>query len=116
MQLRCTYCQTMFAIGHEETLIAIQNMNTENLKYYHAHCPNCRRANRIERVKLEHSYPNWQEDLKALTREAARAEKERAGSSAPADKKPDAPLQKKSAPVAKKQTALAKKPAASKKK
>ncbi|OGN74354.1 MAG: hypothetical protein A2X25_05540 [Chloroflexi bacterium GWB2_49_20] len=67
MQLRCTYCQTMFAIGREEKLIAIQSMNDENLQYYHAHCPKCRRANRVERLKLEHSYPNWQADLKAIT-------------------------------------------------
>jgi len=67
MQLRCTYCQTMFAIGREEKLIAIQTMNDEDLQYYHAYCPKCRRANRVERKKLERSYPNWQEDLKART-------------------------------------------------
>jgi phage FluMu protein Com len=66
MQLRCTYCQTMFAISREEKLIAIQNMNAENLQYYHADCPKCRRANRVERIKLERSYPNWQADLKTL--------------------------------------------------
>jgi len=67
MQLRCTYCQTMFAIGREEKLIAIQTMNDDDLEYYHAYCPKCRRANRVERKKLERSYPNWQEDLKART-------------------------------------------------
>jgi phage FluMu protein Com len=67
MQLRCTYCQTMFAIGREEKLIAIQTMNDDDLQYYHAYCPKCRRANRVERKKLERSYPNWQEDLKART-------------------------------------------------
>jgi N12 class adenine-specific DNA methylase len=74
MQLRCTYCQTMFAIGREEKLIAIQNMNDDDLQYYHAYCPKCRRANRVERKKLERSYPNWQEDLNALT-EASTTEK-----------------------------------------
>jgi hypothetical protein len=67
MQLRCTYCQTMYAIGREEKLIAIQTMNDEDLQYYHTYCPKCRRANRVERKKLERSYPNWQADLKALT-------------------------------------------------
>lgn len=76
MQLRCTYCQTMFAIGREEKLIAIQNMNEENLEYYHAHCPKCRRANRVERAKLERSYPDWKEDLKSLAREASMLSKE----------------------------------------
>jgi N12 class adenine-specific DNA methylase len=57
----------MFAIGREEKLIAIQTMNDDDLQYYHAYCPKCRRANRVERKKLERSYPNWQEDLKART-------------------------------------------------
>ena len=66
MQLRCTYCQTMFAVGRDETLIALQTITEENLEYYHAYCPKCRRANRIERKKLERSNPNWQADLKAM--------------------------------------------------
>ena len=45
MQLRCSYCQTMFAISHEETLAAIEHVADNNLKYdTDAHCPNCRRA------------------------------------------------------------------------
>ena len=86
MQLRCTYCQTMFAIGREEKLIAIQNMNEENLEYYHAHCPKCRRANRVERAKLEHSYPNWKEDLKSMSSEASKLAKEAAEPAAPEKK------------------------------
>lgn len=66
MQLRCTYCQTMFAISRDEKLAALQSMQEENLEYYHAHCPKCRRANRVERQKMERSYPNWQADLKTL--------------------------------------------------
>lgn len=76
MQLRCTYCQTMFAVGREETLIALQTISDENLEYYHAYCPKCRRANRIERKKLERSNPNWQADLQAM---ADAAEKEQGG-------------------------------------
>ncbi|MFN2216183.1 MAG: hypothetical protein ACK2TS_04500 [Anaerolineales bacterium] len=76
MQLRCTYCQTMFAIGREETLVALQTMSDENLEYYHAYCPKCRRANRIERKKLERTNPNWQADLQAM---ADAAEKEEGG-------------------------------------
>ena len=94
MQLRCTYCQTMFAIGREEKLIAIQNMNEENLEYYHAHCPKCRRANRVERARLEHSYPNWKEDLKAMASEAAKTAKETAEPAVPVKKKPAATAKK----------------------
>lgn len=113
MQLRCTYCQTMFAIGREEKLIAIQNMNAENLEYYHAHCPKCRRANRVERAKLEHSYPNWQTDLKALTSEASKTAKQAEKPEVPV-KKTEQPAKKASVP-AKKDEKPAKKPSAGKK-
>ena len=61
MNLRCMYCQTMFAIGREEMIVALQTMEAEVLSHYDAHCPNCRRANRVERKKLELANPNWQE-------------------------------------------------------
>ena len=70
MQLRCTYCQTMFAISHEEMLAGLEHMEEEKLKYYDAHCPKCRRANRVERLKMEMAYPNWKADLKTMAKEA----------------------------------------------
>ncbi len=75
MQLRCSYCQMMFPISREETLAALEHMAEHNQKYYDAHCPNCRRANRVERFKLEASYPNWQADLKTMAKEADQAQK-----------------------------------------
>jgi len=70
------YCQTMFAISRDEMLVALQTMSAENLTHYDTHCPKCRRANRIERAKLERANPNWQETLKTMAKEAAKAEKE----------------------------------------
>lgn len=75
MNLRCMYCQTMFAIGREEMIVALQTMEAEGLSHYDAHCPKCRRANRVERKKLELANPNWQETLKEMAKEAAKAEK-----------------------------------------
>lgn len=75
MNLRCMYCQTMFAIGREEMIVALQTMEAENLSHYDAHCPKCRRANRVERKKLELANPNWQETLKEMAKEAEKAEK-----------------------------------------
>jgi hypothetical protein len=65
----------MFAIGREEMVAALQTMEAENLTHYDAHCPKCRRANRVERKKLELANPNWQETLKEMAEEAAKAEK-----------------------------------------
>lgn len=78
MQLRCSYCQTMFALSRDEMLAALQYLTEEDLLYYDAHCPKCRRANRVERAKLQRAYPNWQDVIKDMARDAAKAEKEAA--------------------------------------
>lgn len=75
MQLRCSYCQTMFALSRDEMLAALQYVTEEDLLYYDAHCPKCRRANRVERNKLQRAYPNWEEVLKQKEKEAAKASK-----------------------------------------
>lgn len=75
MNLRCMYCQTMFAISREEMIAALQTMEAEGLNHYDAHCPKCRRANRVERKKLEMANPNWQETLKEMAKDAEKAEK-----------------------------------------
>ena len=90
MQLRCSYCQTMFAVSHEESLAAIEHMADNNLKYYDAHCPNCRRANRVERFKLEASYPGWQAAIKTMVKEADKADADRAAAESSPQEKPAA--------------------------
>jgi len=112
MQLRCSYCQTMFAISREETLAALEHMADNNLKYYDAHCPNCRRANRVERIKLEASYPGWQEEIKKMAREAKKAE-EAASSSESA--KPEASAKTRESTSKQAGTKTAAKPAPAKK-
>ena len=68
MQLRCTYCQTMFAISREDMLAALEHMEENKQIYYDAHCPKCRRANRVERTRMERFFPDWKKaiDLKYL--------------------------------------------------
>lgn len=119
MQLRCTYCQTMFALSRDEMLAALEQLEEQKLKYYDAHCPKCRRANRVERLKLELAYPNWKSDLKALAKQAAEAkapvpaaaQKSAAASkekgSALAKKSGAAPKEKASAPAKKSPAATA---------
>ncbi len=74
MQLRCTYCQTMFAISRDEMLAALQHMDQHKQKYYDAHCPKCRRANRVEGKRIQVFFPDWKKTIKAMQQEAARAE------------------------------------------
>ena len=87
MQLRCTYCQTMFAISHEEMLAGLEHMEEEKLKYYDAHCPKCRRANRVERFKMEMAYPNWRTDLKTMAKQSAAPTEKAVKTPAPASAK-----------------------------
>ena len=75
MNLRCMYCQTMFGVSRDVMLAGLQTMEAENLTHYDIHCPKCRRANRVERKKLERANPNWQEALKQMSKEAAKEEK-----------------------------------------
>ena len=74
MQLRCSYCQTMFAISRDETLAALEHLEEHKLSFYDAHCPKCRRANRVERAKLERTFPDWQKTIQTMANEAVKAE------------------------------------------
>jgi phage FluMu protein Com len=85
------YCQTMFGISRENMLIALQAMEAENLGHSEFHCPKCRRANRVERKKLELANPNWQETLKTMAKEASKAEKAEAKAEKPAAEAKAAP-------------------------
>jgi hypothetical protein len=74
MQLRCTYCQTMFAISREDMLAALEHMEEHKQVYYDAHCPKCRRANRVERARMERFFPDWKNAIKAMEKESKAAE------------------------------------------
>jgi len=109
MNLRCAFCQTPYTLGRTEKLIALQQMETEKLSHYDAHCPRCRRANSISRQRMELFLPNWQEAIKQLP--AAPAMSMQSSMSAPAS------AARKTEPVSRAQKANAKpavKPAAKK--
>ncbi len=74
MQLRCTYCQTMFNITQDEMLAGLEHMEEQKQTYYDAHCPKCRRANRVERARMERFFPDWKKTLKSMAKESAQAE------------------------------------------
>ncbi len=74
MQLRCTYCSTMFSISQEEMLAGLEHMEEHKQIYYDAHCPNCRRANRVERARMERFFPDWKKAIKTMAKESAQAE------------------------------------------
>jgi hypothetical protein len=50
-------------------LDALQEVDSQKLTHYDAHCPRCRRATRIPRQRLEMAMPNWREELKQFEKE-----------------------------------------------
>jgi predicted nucleic acid-binding Zn-ribbon protein len=97
MQLRCTYCQTMFSISQEEMLAALEHMEENKLTYYDAHCPKCRRANRVERARMERFFPDWKKAIRAMAKESAQAEA--AAEKTPAAVKKVEPVEKGKSPA-----------------
>ena len=73
MQLRCTYCQTMFSISQDEMLAGLEHMEEQKQAYYAAHCPKCRRANRVERSRMERFFPEWKKAIRTMAKKSAQA-------------------------------------------
>ena len=102
MQLRCTYCQTMFSISRDEMLAGLEHMEEQKQAYYDAHCPKCRRANRVERARMERFFPDWKKAIKTMAKESTQA------GGTTAEKPEAASPQEKSSSSAKKQPARTK--------
>jgi cobalamin biosynthesis Mg chelatase CobN len=112
----------MFSISQDEMLAGLEHMEEHKQTYYDAHCPNCRRANRVERLRMERSFPDWKKAIQVMAKEAAgvaavkpAAEKSAAGAKpAPAKKSAAKPAakaaSKKAIPAAAKKTASKPKP------
>ena len=109
MQLRCTYCQTMFSVSQDEMLAGLEHMEEQNQAYYDAHCPKCRRANRVERARMERFFPDWKKAIKTMAKESAQTKVE-------TEKPAAAPAKAVSSPKAKPSSTAKKQPAGAKKK
>jgi hypothetical protein len=64
----------MFSISRDEMLAGLEHMEEHKQTYYDAHCPNCRRANRVERTRMERFFPDWKKAIKTMAKESAQAE------------------------------------------
>jgi hypothetical protein len=64
----------MFAISREDMLAALEHMEENKQIYYDAHCPKCRRANRVERTRMERFFPDWKKAIKTMEKESALVE------------------------------------------
>jgi hypothetical protein len=69
MNIRCAFCQTPYTLSRVAMLDALQEVDSQNLTHYDAHCPRCRRATRIPRQRLETAMPNWRNELKEFEKE-----------------------------------------------
>lgn len=69
MNIRCSFCQTPYTLGRVAMLDALQEVDSQKLTHYDAHCPRCRRATPIPRQRLEMAMPNWRDELKQFEKE-----------------------------------------------
>ena len=69
MNIRCAFCQTPYTLSRVAMLDSLQEVDSQNLTHYDAHCPRCRRATRIPRQRLEVAMPNWRNELKEFEKE-----------------------------------------------
>jgi phage FluMu protein Com len=60
MQIRCYHCNRPFALKKEVVHAALDMITSENLSHYDAHCPHCRRVNRVSRQELLRAAPDWE--------------------------------------------------------
>jgi len=126
MNIRCSFCQTPYAISRVQILDALQEVDAGKLSHYDAHCPRCRRATRIPRQKLEMAMPNWKDELKSFEKEMKQHPQQEAplpkpeetptAEIAPTPKPAPAKKPAKAAAAPKAKTATEKKPAAKKSK
>ena len=69
MNIRCSFCQTPYTLSRVALLDAMQEVDSQKLTHYDAHCPRCRRATPIPRQRLEMAMPNWKDELKVFEAE-----------------------------------------------
>lgn len=69
MNIRCAFCQTPYTLSRVAMLDALQEMDSQNLTHYDAHCPRCKRATQIPRQRMEMAMPKWRDELKEFEAE-----------------------------------------------
>lgn len=65
MQLKCTFCSTPFALTNDQVAEAIEILKKDPQGHYDAHCPKCRRANKLPRKMFER-FPQYRRMLEGL--------------------------------------------------
>ncbi len=60
MQIRCYSCHTPFALNKDAVHAALDSISEQDQNHFNAHCPRCRKANRISRQQLQRAAPDWQ--------------------------------------------------------
>jgi phage FluMu protein Com len=57
MQLRCYQCGWSFGISKDEMVAALEALKASGGSHYDAHCPRCKRANKVSIEQLQRSLP-----------------------------------------------------------
>jgi phage FluMu protein Com len=59
MQIRCSFCHKPFALGKDAVTEALDVIAEEDMHYYNAACPHCRKSNKVTREELLRAAPGW---------------------------------------------------------
>lgn len=74
MQIRCYKCHMPFSISRETAIAALEEITREGGKHWNAHCPKCRRANKLSRKQLFQAAPGWKPTPKPQSESPAESE------------------------------------------
>lgn len=53
MQIKCAFCATPFALNKEQIAAMVELFKANPTVHYDAHCPKCRKANKITKKHLQ---------------------------------------------------------------
>jgi hypothetical protein len=57
MQLKCTFCNSMFNIGNDEAAAVATKFHDNEIAHYDAHCPKCHRSQKVTRDQFVRGFP-----------------------------------------------------------
>jgi len=65
MQIRCQNCHRPFGMDKAVVHVALDQLTSENLGHYNAHCPHCGKSNRVSKSELQRAAPDWKTSVES---------------------------------------------------
>jgi hypothetical protein len=59
LKITCHACSMPFMLKNDDSKIALDLFQKENLKHHNAYCPKCGKSNRVSKIQLQRATPSW---------------------------------------------------------